>query len=216
MFLGSEAIVSFMGPLPTGSWSPVTTTHAFQCGFCGNKIATDKGWIFTAQRMTRPGYMENVIVATIELCPLCHRPTFFEDGQAQIPGVPIGESVPHVPNNVSALYDEARRCTASNSFTAAVLATRKLLMHIAVDLGAPQNKNFVEYIEYLANSGYVPPNGKGWVDHIRKKGNEANHEIVQMNAADARDLIAFAEMLLRFIYEFPKRVPVAPSSKPTP
>jgi len=37
--------------------------------------------------------------------------------------------------------------------------------------------------------------------------NEANHEIQIMTRDDARDLIKFAEMLLRFIYEFPKLVP---------
>ena len=45
------------------------------------------------------------------------------------------------------------------------------------------------------------------VDHIRKKGNEANHEIVLMEKEDAEDLLVFSEMLLKFIYEFPKRVP---------
>jgi hypothetical protein len=65
----------------------------------------------------------------------------------------------------------------------------------------------ITYVKHLADSGYVPPNGKGWVDHIRKKGNEANHEIVLMTKADAEELIAFAEMLLKFIYEFPAKVP---------
>jgi hypothetical protein len=35
----------------------------------------------------------------------------------------------------------------------------------------------MEYIEHLANNGFVPPKGRGWVDHIRKKGNEANHVV---------------------------------------
>ena len=61
--------------------------------------------------------------------------------------------------------------------------------------------------EYLADKGFVPPNGRPWVDHIRQKGNEANHEIKRMAAADATDLITFAEMLLKFIYEFPNKIP---------
>ena len=80
-------------------------------------------------------------------------------------------------------------------------------MSIAVAQGADPNKPFVAYVEYLADKGYVPPNGRGWVDHIRKKGNEANHEIVVMTQPDAEDLISFSEMLLKFIYEFPSRVP---------
>jgi hypothetical protein len=80
-------------------------------------------------------------------------------------------------------------------------------MSVAVAQGADANKPFVSYVEYLADRGYVPPNGKGWVDHIRKKGNEANHEIRLMTQPDAEELISFAEMLLKFIYEFPSRVP---------
>ena len=77
---------------------------------------------------------------------------------------------------------------------------------------AEPEQSFMQYVEYLAANGYVPPNGRGWVDHIRKKGNEANHDIVLMTPADSRDLIGFAEMLLKFIYEFPARVPGTTSS----
>ena len=40
----------------------------------------------------------------------------------------------------------------------------------------------------------------------KKKGNEANHEITLMDENDARDLIIFIEMLLKFIYEFPNMI----------
>ena len=86
-------------------------------------------------------------------------------------------------------------------------------MHIAVAQKAAVGKNFVEYVEYLADQGYVPPNGRGWVDHIRTRGNEANHEIQLMAKSDAEELISFAEMLLKFIYEFPQRVPKPKGAK---
>ncbi|TON03793.1 hypothetical protein CGH64_25965, partial [Vibrio parahaemolyticus] len=66
---------------------------------------------------------------------------------------------------------------------------------------------FIHYVNYLAEQGYIPPNGRGWVDHIRKKGNEATHEIALMNKSDCEDLIAFSEMLMKFIYEFPNQIP---------
>jgi len=69
-----------------------------------------------------------------------------------------------------------------NAFTATVLCCRKLLMHIGVEKGAEKGKNFIEYVEFLSSKNYIPPDGKEWVDHIRKKGNEANHEIVIMGA----------------------------------
>jgi Domain of unknown function (DUF4145) len=122
-----------------------------------------------------------------------------------------GDDVASIPPDVDALYLEARRCIAAKCFTAAVLTARKLLMNISVFLGADEGKRFIDYVEFLASAGYVPPNGKGWVDHIRKKGNEANHEIHHMSQHDAEELIIFVEMLLRFVFEFPSRIPSASS-----
>jgi hypothetical protein len=94
------------------------------------------------------------------------------------------------------------------------LALRKLLMNIAVNKGANAGLSFQQYVEYLDSKGYVPPDGKAWVDHIRRKSNDANHEIALMKASDAEELITFAEMLLKFVYEFPSRVPKKAVSGP--
>ncbi len=87
-------------------------------------------------------------------------------------------------------------------------------MHIAVAKGAEEGKNFFEYVEYLSSKGYVPPDAKSWVDHIRTKGNEANHQIVIMSEEEARDLTAFVEMLLKLVYEFPATSKKYSSPKP--
>lgn len=79
-------------------------------------------------------------------------------------------------------------------------------MHIAVSKGATPGETFIKYVEFLSNNNYVPPGAKDWVDHIRKKGNEANHEIVIMGKEDAEELLAFSEMLLKIIYEFPASI----------
>jgi hypothetical protein len=124
----------------------------------------------------------------------------------QHPGAQFGHVVESLPPDVAALYGDARASMSAGAFTPAVLTCRKVLMHLAVEKGAPTGKSFLEYVEYLAQKGYVPPNGRGWVDHIRTKGNEANHEIKVMGEAEAKDLITFTEMLLRFDYEFPAKV----------
>jgi hypothetical protein len=81
-----------------------------------------------------------------------------------------------------------------------------MLMNIAVHQGAKEGLKFIEYVNYLSDNGFIPPNGKHWVDHIRKKGNEATHEIALMKETDAKELLVFTEMLLKFIYEFPSMV----------
>ena len=88
-----------------------------------------------------------------------------------------------------------------------MLIGRKLLMHIAVGQNAKTGLNFVEYVNYLVDNHYAPPNSKVWVDKIRTHGNEATHEIMRTTKEDAEEILTFLEMLLKFIYEFPGRVP---------
>ena len=179
-------------------WSNINTIKpkSFTCGYCGRTVASEKGY-FTRRVPTR----------YVFVCPNCSRPTYFGEDKTQVPGPIPGVEVENLPDDVRKLYQEARKCVAIGSHTSAVLSCRKLLMHIAVAQKADIGMSFIEYVEYLADSGYVPPNGRGWVDHIRKKGNEANHEIRLMKVSDAQELISFSEMLLKFIYEFPQRVP---------
>ncbi len=171
----------------------------FDCAYCGHKVSSERGYAITDGQHQRGG---------VFICPDCSAPTFFAaQSNTQNPGVPFGRSVAHLPNDVASLYEEARICTSHSCYTAAVLLLRKLLMNIAVTQGADVGLPFVKYVDHLSQQGYVPPNGRQWVDHIRKKGNEATHEIVEMTESDARDLVTFMEMLLRFIYEFPNSIP---------
>jgi len=167
----------------------------YTCAFCGSRVGPARGYAHKT-------YKHHFIL----LCPTCDRPTYFE-GNHQTPAPLLGNDVKHVPTEIYSLYNEARACTGAKAYTAAVLACRKILMHIAVDKGATPGAKFIEYVEYLGTENYVPHGSEGWVDHIRKKGNEANHEIAIMAEADALDLINFIEMLLKLVYEFPGRIP---------
>jgi len=185
-----------------GNWQNAQpgSAHGYRCGFCDNQVSSSTGLNFL--------HLNNALnpEALLRICPHCNQPTYFRK-PAQFPGVAFGEKVLSLPADVESLYEQARACTSTEAYTPAVLACRKILMHIAVDQKAKPGLNFLEYVEYLATNGFVPPNGRGWVDHIRKKGNEANHEIVLMAQKDAEDLVIFVEMLLKFIYEFPNRIP---------
>lgn len=184
------------------NWQNIHTiaSDSYICGYCGRSVASEKGWIGIRKDT---GHHE----ATLYVCPYCTKPTFFDIGGTQTPGNKFGNDVNDINDNaVRQLYDEARSCTSSNAFTSAVLSCRKLLMHIAVSKGADENLKFIEYVEYLSKHNYIPPDAKDWVDHIRSKGNEANHEITIMTKEDATDLIAFIEMLLKLIFEFPANI----------
>src|SRR5262245_13939554 len=144
----------------------------------------------------------------IFICPNCDQPTYFPSEYGpQVPGAPFGNDVAHLPYGVEQLYREARRCMTIEAHAAAVLLCRKILMHVAVGVGADGGQNFTEYLDYLNSRGYLTTQNKGWVDHIRQKGNNANHKIDPLYRKDAEDLINFTEMLLRLVYEFPTKAP---------
>lgn len=191
-----------MADLPTViiHWQNLTKLEpsTYTCGHCGKVVGPSEG------------YYSDVPYSRIYVCPFCHLPTYF-DGDRQMPGPKFGSDVGGLPDDIAAIYQEARDCMSVSGYTAAVMLARKLLMNVAVGHGAAENLSFVTYVEYLADQGYVPPNGKAWVDRIRSKGNEANHEIRLMSKADAEEILSFVEMLLKFVYEFPSRVPGAPT-----
>lgn len=176
------------------------------CGYCGNAVGGNSGYKKTYSDSSPPSER----LSKIYVCPRCDCPTAFiydNHGECtQIPEPVVGANVEGLPELVESLYDEIRSCVQSGAYTSAVLSERKLLMHVAVDLGAKEGDSFFGYVDYLASEGYIPPNGREWVDEIRKRGNEANHEIVMASESDAMQLLDFIEMLLKFVYEFPSRI----------
>ncbi|MGE7637628.1 DUF4145 domain-containing protein [Peribacillus frigoritolerans] len=184
-----------------GSWQNTINTSgiSFKCGYCGSNTAPVKGYFsanFNAQKFGH-----------IYICPNCNKPTFiYKQTGEQIPGIFIGDEIEHLPENIEQLYNEARRCLSVNASTSTVLSCRKLLMNISVTKGAEEGKSFAFYVSYLEDNHFIPPGSKEWVDHIRKKGNEATHEIPSIDKADAIELLEFTEMLLRFVYEMPGKM----------
>src|SRR5262249_29827720 len=136
---------------------------SYTCGYCGIVVGSNRG--FREEPMADNDYINHLIY----VCPFCSQPTYFGYG-SQKPCVAFGNDVASVPPSIQALYQEARQCMTVCAFTGAVLLCRKILMNVAVSKGAPEGKKFIEYVEYLDTVGYVPPDGKKWVDHIRKKG----------------------------------------------
>ncbi len=186
--------------------SQTITQREFTCGYssCGKEVGSNIGWLYNNHSSGQPeGY--------IYICPMCHNPTFFDDSispSMQTPGVSFGRVVNHLPKDIDELYAEIRKATSAQAYTSAVLSCRKILMHIAVEKGAEENKAFAHYVKYLADNHYAPPGSEAWVTKIKDSGNEANHEIKIMTKDEAEELINFLEMLLTFIYEFPKKIGV--------
>jgi hypothetical protein len=184
--------------------SPGMNPKRYDCGHCGQRVSSSVGFFSKDPQLF------------IYICTDCAQPTYFglsgvtvsgkKSPERQVPGPRPGGEVLHLPDNIRALYKEARDCVAASAHTAAVLTCRKLLMHIGVEQGAKENQSFASYVDHLVTKGYAPPGSEGWVGHIKEKGNEANHEIILMDQPDAEELLVFLEALLKFIYEYPNRV----------
>jgi|GEM_PF-199320 len=191
-------------------WTGLVTvpSHEYFCGYCQTLLSSASG--YNGRILLSPG-SGPVERALIYICHKCYRPTFFDPtSHTQTPGVAFGDSVSNITDkDVASLYEEARQCMKASAYTAAVLSSRKLLMHIAVSKGASADQTFAAYVKYLIEQHYVPPGSEQWVDHIRKKGNEANHEIRIMSKEEAEILITFSGMLLKLLYEFPVKLQTA-------
>lgn len=178
------------------------TNNAFDCGFCGSHAGPSQGFKCEYEERAKAN-----VTALILLCPRCNKPTFMNFSEnEQVPGVLVGDSLNHLPQDIEQLYEEARKCISFNANTSAVLSCRKLLMNVSVAKGAVAGKSFAFYVNFLEDNHYIPPGSKDWVDHIRQKGNEATHEIPSISQEDAVELMEFTEMLLRFVYELPGKM----------
>lgn len=176
------------------SIEPATWT----CGFCGGATSNDKGAADQHNNWR------------LRICAGCHKPTFFDEFGSSWPKPLPGRAVTFLPKDTEKLFAEARLSAQAGSPTASVMACRKILSHIAVEKGAKENLSFKAYIEYLADKGYVTPDGRVWVDYIKDRGNEANHEILLMTEKDAIGVLHLTENLLRNVYELPALVPSLP------
>lgn len=182
----------------------------YKCGYCGTDTSPATGW-HTDREL---GFGSFCLI-----CTFCNKPSFIQVKGTRVlettPQAMMGSDIVGLPTDIDALYNEARKATGSGAYTAAVLTCRKILMHVAVEKGASPDLSFLQYVNFLAEENIIPNGGRDWVDYIRRKSNEANHEINIMSLQDAEDLVTFTEMLLRMTYEFSHRLKSQSASSST-
>lgn len=154
---------------------------------------------------------------SVRICPVCDRPSLFVHGTPPqvLPSPLPGATVQHLPDAVSAIYQEARMAGGAGAYTAAVMLCRQLLMHVAVEKGAAdvtdevslRRLTFAACVDFLDASHFLPPNSRAWVEYLRSRGNEAVHRLVTMTKSDADGVLFLTEQLLRTVYDLPRRVP---------
>lgn len=166
--------------------------RTYICGYCGSKTGNNKGYFCQTRSNTE---------VAIYICPVCGRPSFYEDGK-MTPGSKYGQHIDNLPETVKSIYEEARSSYEVGAFTGVILICRKILANIAINFGAKDGLNFVEYVDYLIENGYVNEKSRPWVDEIRKEGNRATHNQTSKNQKDAEKILDFVEMLLLINFKF--------------
>ncbi len=170
-------------------------SRQYVCGYCGSTVGPNQGYLSLNQLGQRTKLQ-------IHICTMCQGPTFFDQSGKQYPSPVFGSPVISVPTPIRELYEEARACMSGNAPTAAAMCCRKILMSIAVEKGAQKNGTFASYVDFLVTKGYINPDYKEWIDHIRNVGNDATHKIDIISPDEAKKVMRFTEMLLRQIYEY--------------
>lgn len=177
----------------------------YTCAFCGREVSASHGWYAANPDYGQPTALPSTAGYErfwVAICPRCGNPTYVR-GTLQVPDVPFGDQIDYLPDEVGALYREARSSISAGNFTAATMVGRKLLMNVAHTKGAAEGQSFQAYVTHLVDHHIVTPDMEPWVDEIRKIGNIANHEIAPIERDEAEQLVTFVSMLLRVAYEYP-------------
>jgi hypothetical protein len=135
------------------------------------------------------------------LCPSCIDASVLTKEGLLYPSAASGPVIEGLPGTVKDAYHEARMCLTVNGFTACELLCRKILMYVAVEKGAPTGDTFNNYLTHLTGLGYIAPPMKGWVELIRKHGNQSTHELPSPDRTRAESTLMLTAELLRLIYE---------------
>lgn len=134
-------------------------------------------------------------------CPLCQDGSVSSAAGVLYPSAPAGGPVPHLPADVESAWREVRTAHAVAAYTAAEMMCRKILMHVAVDVGVSEpGKGFTQYVSDLDAAGYVTTGLRPVVAQIRDRGCIANHELPASTETDSETTIRITEHLLRGVY----------------
>ncbi len=157
------------------------------------------------------------VAPTVEIsfacCPRCQRPFLAQrsedfDGWSSYeqiyPSLEIQLSE-RIPPAIREAYTEARKCYRADAFTACAVMCRKTLEGICAEHGHTE-RTLAESLQSMRDAGIIENRLFDWADALRISGNEAAHDVaVNVNAADATDVLDFTNALIEYIFTFRDR-----------
>jgi Domain of unknown function (DUF4145) len=109
-----------------------------------------------------------------------------------------------IPGPIAGVFGEAATALAAACPRAAAVMARRTLEAIAADKGATKG-TLAEQLAQLGNANVLQPTLAAWATEVRLVGNVGAHydPINEVTLDDARQVLAFAREVLRYVYELP-------------
>lgn len=109
---------------------------------------------------------------------------------------------PAFPEPIRNAYKEALSCFKGKNYTAAAIMCRKTLDGICSVHGI-KAKNLSLGLKEMKSKGVIESRLFEWAEALRISGNEAAHDVqTTISAQDAKDIIAFTDALLEYVFTF--------------
>ncbi|HLD39511.1 MAG TPA: DUF4145 domain-containing protein [Candidatus Nanoarchaeia archaeon] len=109
---------------------------------------------------------------------------------------------PSLPESIRNAYKEARSCFKGKNYTAAIIMCRKTLEGVCCVHGI-KARNLSLGLKEMKSKGIIENRLFEWAEALRIYGNEAAHDVqVIISAQDAKDIVAFTDALLEYVFTF--------------
>jgi hypothetical protein len=141
----------------------------------------------------------------IGICNGCGNPCLVCDGGFPIYPNPLPKPTdPHVPKDMAADLDEAKKCFAASCYRAAAVMARRVIQLACVQKGVTKSK-LVDQITELSKLGIITKDIEEWVTVVRWIGNDAAHPSnnQEVTQEDAKDSLELAEQFLHILFVTP-------------
>jgi hypothetical protein len=128
--------------------------------------------------------------------------------------LPDAQSPEGVPNEIADAFREAARALGANCPRASLVMSRRTLEAVTVDKGQTSG-TLAERLRALSANGALHPSLVDWATEVRLAGNLGAHfdPMSPVSSEDAKAVLVFVKELLRFMYELPRQVARARTSR---
>ena len=137
----------------------------------------------------------------IGVCNGCRTPCLvLDEGSAVYPDPAPSPTDSHVPKDLAADLDEAKKCFSVSCYRASTAMARRVVQLACVQKGAKKT-NLIDQIAELSASGVITKDIEEWATVVRWIGNDAAHPNKDVvTKEDAEDCLKLAEQFLHVLF----------------